>query len=65
MKIITTRVCSHESVLSNEADDIAFIDGALAFPCGRGTTLEVCIIFTINLEVSIMFKLNHRFELYC
>ncbi|KAG4914379.1 hypothetical protein JHK87_051936 [Glycine soja] len=32
------------SVLHNkfdEADDIAFVEGALVFPCGRGTTLEV------------------------
>ncbi|XP_061337404.1 uncharacterized protein LOC133284412 isoform X2 [Gastrolobium bilobum] len=41
IKIITTRVRSHESVQSNEGDDITFVEGALAFPCGRGTTLEV------------------------
>ncbi|WJX49971.1 methionyl-tRNA formyltransferase [Trifolium repens] len=41
IKIITTRVCTHESVQFNEADDIAFVNGALVFPCGRGTTLEV------------------------
>ncbi|XP_020999567.1 uncharacterized protein LOC107489875 [Arachis duranensis] len=41
MKIITTRVHSHESVPSNEADDIAFVEGALVFPCGKGTNLEV------------------------
>ncbi|XP_057447371.1 uncharacterized protein LOC130739149 [Lotus japonicus] len=40
-KIITTRVCSHENVQFNEADDIAFVNGALVFPCGRGTALEV------------------------
>ncbi|KAL4374522.1 hypothetical protein AHAS_Ahas05G0190200 [Arachis hypogaea] len=40
MKIITTRVHSHESVPSNEADDIAFVEGALVFPCGKGTNLE-------------------------
>jgi hypothetical protein len=31
----------------NEADDIAFVNGALVFPCGRGTTLEVCVILKI------------------
>ncbi|XP_057762223.1 uncharacterized protein LOC130982288 [Arachis stenosperma] len=41
MKIITTRVRSHESIPSNEADDIAFVEGALVFPCGKGTNLEV------------------------
>ncbi|KAK2433610.1 methionyl-tRNA formyltransferase [Trifolium repens] len=41
IKIITTRVCTHESVQFNEADDIAFVNGALVFPCGRSTTLEV------------------------
>lgn len=41
IKIITTRVRSHESVQFDEADDIAFVEGALVFPCGRGTTLEV------------------------
>ncbi|WJX43929.1 methionyl-tRNA formyltransferase [Trifolium repens] len=41
IKIITTRVCTHESVQFNEVDDIAFVNGALVFPCGRSTTLEV------------------------
>ncbi|TKY50507.1 Methionyl-tRNA formyltransferase [Spatholobus suberectus] len=41
IKIITTRVCDHESVQFDEADDVAFIEGVLVFPCGRGTTLEV------------------------
>ncbi|KAK7365222.1 hypothetical protein VNO80_14109 [Phaseolus coccineus] len=41
IKIITTRLSSHASVLFNEADDVAFVEGALVFPCGRGTTLEV------------------------
>ncbi|XP_004511271.1 uncharacterized protein [Cicer arietinum] len=41
IKIITTRVCSHENEHFNEADDIAFVNGALVFPCGRGTSLEV------------------------
>ncbi|KAL5079924.1 hypothetical protein RYX36_008345 [Vicia faba] len=41
IKVITTRVCNHESVQFNEADDIAFVNDALVFPCGRGTTLEV------------------------
>ncbi|KAK7265970.1 hypothetical protein RIF29_18607 [Crotalaria pallida] len=42
IKIITTRFRIHESVHSNEeANDISFVEGALAFPCGRGTTLEV------------------------
>lgn len=47
IKIITTRLSSHESVQFNEADDVAFVDGALLFPCGRGTTIEVrfCIMF--------------------
>ncbi|KAL2335774.1 hypothetical protein Fmac_016987 [Flemingia macrophylla] len=40
IKIITTRVRS-QSVQFDEADDVAFVDGALVFPCGRGTTLEV------------------------
>ncbi|KAG5081864.1 hypothetical protein JHK84_051902 [Glycine max] len=34
-------IASHESVQFDEADDIAFVEGALVFPCGRGTTLEV------------------------
>ncbi|XP_027922511.1 uncharacterized protein LOC114180398 [Vigna unguiculata] len=41
IKIITTRLSSHESVQFNEADDVAFVEGALVFPCGRGTTIEV------------------------
>ncbi|XP_027357701.1 uncharacterized protein LOC113867006 [Abrus precatorius] len=41
IKVITTRVSSHESVQFNEADDIAFVEGALVFPCGKGTALEV------------------------
>ncbi|XP_019449712.1 PREDICTED: uncharacterized protein LOC109352261 [Lupinus angustifolius] len=41
IKIITTRVSSHGSVQSNEANDISFAEGALAFPCGRGSILEV------------------------
>ncbi|KAF1897011.1 hypothetical protein Lal_00034713 [Lupinus albus] len=41
MKIITTRVSSHGSVQSNEANDISFVEGALAFPCGGGSILEV------------------------
>jgi hypothetical protein len=44
----------------NEADDIAFVNGALVFPCGRGTTLEVCVVVRINHEVSVITAvLNH------
>ena len=50
IKIITTRVRSHESVQFDEADDIAFVEGALVFPCGRGTTLEVCLVFKSILK---------------
>ncbi|KAK7271630.1 hypothetical protein RJT34_27690 [Clitoria ternatea] len=41
IKIITTRVHRHENMQLNEADDIAFVEGSLVFPCGRGTALEV------------------------
>ncbi|XP_020239615.1 uncharacterized protein LOC109818535 [Cajanus cajan] len=41
IKIITTQVRSHVSAQFDEADDVAFVDGALVFPCGRGTALEV------------------------
>lgn len=61
-KIITTRVCSHENVQFNEADDIAFVNGALVFPCGRGTALEVCLAFKSIFEVSmITAELNHAY----
>ncbi|EXB57385.1 Methionyl-tRNA formyltransferase [Morus notabilis] len=41
LKIITTRVCSQSNLERNEADDVTFLKGALIFPCGQGTTLEV------------------------
>ncbi|KAK9985035.1 hypothetical protein SO802_034560 [Lithocarpus litseifolius] len=41
LKIITTRVCSHNNVQGNEVDDVTFVKDALAFPCARCTTLEV------------------------
>ncbi|KAI4346959.1 hypothetical protein L6164_007817 [Bauhinia variegata] len=41
LKIITTRVCTQINVHPNEADDITFVKGALLFPCGRDTALEV------------------------
>jgi len=41
IKIITTRLSSHESVQFKEVDDVAFVEGVLVFPCGRGTTIEV------------------------
>jgi methionyl-tRNA formyltransferase len=64
IKIITTRVCTHESVQFNEADDIAFVNGALVFPCGRSTTLEVCVILRINHEVSVItVELNHSYTI--
>jgi hypothetical protein len=48
----------------NEADDIAFVNGALVFPCGRSTTLEVCVILRINHEVSVITEeLNHSYTI--
>ncbi|KAK4557405.1 hypothetical protein RGQ29_007243 [Quercus rubra] len=41
LKIITTRVCSHNNVQGNEVDDVTFVKDALAFPCAGCTTLEV------------------------
>ncbi|KAG6720460.1 hypothetical protein I3842_03G063100 [Carya illinoinensis] len=41
LKIITTRVCSHYNIQSNEVDEITFVKGALVFPCGECTGLEV------------------------
>lgn len=41
LKIITTKVCSHSNNPVNQADDISFQKGALVFPCGGSTLLEV------------------------
>lgn len=41
LKIITTKVCSHSNVQVNQEDDISFLKGALIFPCGGCTSLEV------------------------
>ncbi|XP_054806913.1 uncharacterized protein LOC129309371 [Prosopis cineraria] len=41
LKIITTRVGIHKSVLPKEVDDIRFVKDALVFPCAGGTSLEV------------------------
>ncbi|PON77441.1 NAD(P)-binding domain containing protein [Parasponia andersonii] len=41
LKIITTRVCSHRNIERDEADDVTFVKGALIFPCGGCTALEV------------------------
>ncbi|GKV47127.1 hypothetical protein SLEP1_g54050 [Rubroshorea leprosula] len=41
LKIVTTRVCSDGNIHRNEADDIVFMEGALVFPCGGCTELEV------------------------
>ncbi|XP_028785534.1 uncharacterized protein LOC114741434 isoform X2 [Neltuma alba] len=41
LKIITTRVGIHRSVLPKEGDDITFAKDALVFPCAEGTALEV------------------------
>ncbi|XP_059670950.1 uncharacterized protein LOC132316495 [Cornus florida] len=41
LKIITTRVCSTENIQRNEVDVVDFVKGALVFPCGGCTTLEV------------------------
>ncbi|KAB1211272.1 Methionyl-tRNA formyltransferase [Morella rubra] len=41
LKIITTRVCSHNTIAGNGVDEITFAKGALAFPCGGCTALEV------------------------
>ncbi|KAA8547750.1 hypothetical protein F0562_004179 [Nyssa sinensis] len=41
LKIITTSVCSGSSVRVNEVDDVSFSKGALVFPCGGYTALEV------------------------
>ncbi|KAK4279986.1 hypothetical protein QN277_011672 [Acacia crassicarpa] len=42
LKIITTRVGIHKTVLPKEVDDITFVKDALVFPCAGGTALEVC-----------------------
>ncbi|KAK2433607.1 methionyl-tRNA formyltransferase [Trifolium repens] len=39
--VLHNKVRAFSGVRFNEADDIAFVNGALVFPCGRGTTLEV------------------------
>lgn len=55
LKIITTRVSTHNSLQPHEVDDITFVKDALVVPCARGTALEVCsVLFIINHEVSIM-----------
>ena len=60
IKTKTTTVCNHESVQFNEADNISFVDGSLVFPCGRGTALEVCLVFKSIFEFSmISAELNH------
>ncbi|PSS33576.1 Methionyl-tRNA formyltransferase [Actinidia chinensis var. chinensis] len=41
LKIITTRVCSIDDILGNEVNDVTFSKGALVFPCGMRTALEV------------------------
>ncbi|GMH04342.1 hypothetical protein Nepgr_006181 [Nepenthes gracilis] len=41
LKIISTRVSGNLSIPGSEADDVTFIDGALAFPCSAHTALEV------------------------
>ncbi|KAL5573914.1 hypothetical protein UlMin_023511 [Ulmus minor] len=43
LKIITTRVSdsTHSKIDGSKADDITFMKGALLFPCGGHTTLEV------------------------
>ncbi|KAM5558189.1 methionyl-tRNA formyltransferase [Rosa sericea] len=41
LKIITTKVCSQSNIHVNQADDISFRKGALVFPCGGSTSLEV------------------------
>ncbi|KAI9085565.1 hypothetical protein K1719_032408 [Acacia pycnantha] len=41
LKIITTRVGIHKTVLPKQIDDITFVKDALVFPCAGGTALEV------------------------
>lgn len=44
LKIITTRVHNGSKAQGVEADDVLFAKGALLFPCGGQTTLEVGIV---------------------
>ncbi|WRX21305.1 Formyl transferase [Theobroma cacao] len=41
LKIITTRVGPDDNIQGNDVNDIAFVKGALVFPCGGCTALEV------------------------
>ncbi|XVF71479.1 hypothetical protein PTKIN_Ptkin12aG0040700 [Pterospermum kingtungense] len=41
LKIITTRVAPDYKILGNDVNDITFVKGALVFPCGGSTALEV------------------------
>uniref|UniRef100_A0A2C9WJR1 methionyl-tRNA formyltransferase n=1 Tax=Manihot esculenta TaxID=3983 RepID=A0A2C9WJR1_MANES len=41
LKIITTRVCRHGIIQSNEMDEITFFKGSLVIPCWNSTALEV------------------------
>ncbi|XP_017974130.1 PREDICTED: methionyl-tRNA formyltransferase isoform X1 [Theobroma cacao] len=41
LKIITTRVGPADNIQGNDVNDIAFVKGALVFPCGGCTALEV------------------------
>ncbi|PIA63737.1 hypothetical protein AQUCO_00201228v1 [Aquilegia coerulea] len=40
-KVITTRVCDHSNSQGDEKDDVTFVKGALVFPCGGHSALEV------------------------
>ena len=57
LKIITTRVCSIDDILGNEVDDVIFSKGALVFPCGMRTALEV----GNNLILCLRYILVPRF----
>ncbi|KAI3939076.1 hypothetical protein MKX01_001944 [Papaver californicum] len=41
LKIITTRICISKDAQDHAKDDVTLVGGALQFPCGGDTTLEV------------------------
>lgn len=41
LKIITTRACSYNNSQGDEEVDATFVGGALVFPCGGNSSLEV------------------------
>ncbi|KAL9256762.1 hypothetical protein AKJ16_DCAP04816 [Drosera capensis] len=41
MKVISTRILDAQGPPRNEPDDVTFSKGAIIFPCGENTELEV------------------------